>query len=167
MRQGFAKGLICGGMHFGGQLITGGAGFFGRLKAHADSDTTLKVSEYKRKPFKERFKDKLEFDKVLTVDKVTDVYFSGTNHDEQQIPHLRINNPDTFKSINIKEYDAPCQYFCPAEVYELHADKNGEQELRLHSENCLHCKTCDIKEVADGITWVVPNGGNGPEYKSM
>ena len=167
VRQGFAKGLILGGIHFGGQLITGGAGFFGRLKAHADSDTTLKVSEYKRKPFKERFKDKLDFDKVLTVDKVTDVYFSGTNHDEQQVPHLHINNPDTFKSINIKEYDAPCQYFCPAEVYELHADKNGEQELRLHSENCLHCKTCDIKEVADGITWVVPNGGNGPEYKSM
>ena len=167
VRQGFAKGLIPGAFHFGAQLITGGAGFRGKLKAHTDSGTTLKVSEYKCKPFKERFKEKLEFDKVLTFDKVTDVYYSGTNHDEQQVPHLHINNPETFNSVNIKEYDAPCQYFCPAEVYELHTDKNGHRELRLHAENCLHCKTCDIKEVADGITWVVPNGGNGPEYKSM
>ena len=167
VRQGFVKGIIPGGLHFGTQLITGGAGFCGRLKTHTDSDATKKVSEYKGKPFKERFKDKLEFDKVLTFDKVTDVFYSGTNHDEQQIPHLHINNPNTFNSVNIKEYDAPCQYFCPAEVYEIHTDKNGHQELRLHSENCLHCKTCDIKEVADGITWVVPNGGNGPEYKSM
>ena len=68
-RQGFAKGLIIGGLHFGTQLITGGAGFFGRLRSHADYQTTLKLSELKKKPFKERFKGKLEFDKVLTFDK--------------------------------------------------------------------------------------------------
>ena len=166
-RQVFAGNLICGAFHFGTQLISGGAGFCGKMKAHADSETTKKLSEYSRKPFKERFKGKLEFDKVLTFDKVTDVYYSGANHDEQQVPHLKINNPETFKSVNIKEYGAPCQYFCPAEVYELHADKAGNQELRIHAENCLHCKTCDIKAVGDGITWMVPNGGNGPEYKNM
>lgn len=166
-RQGFAKGLICGGIHFGTQLITSGAGFCGRLKVETDSASTKTLAQYKRKPFKERFKGKLEFDKVLTFDKSTDVYYSGVNHDEHQVPHLHINNPDTYGPINIIEYGAPSQYFCSSEVYEIHTDKNGHQELRIHAENCLHCKTCDIKEVGDGITWNVPNGGNGPEFQNM
>jgi electron-transferring-flavoprotein dehydrogenase len=166
-RQGFSKGMILGAIHFGTQLITGGAGFVGKLKTHPDSETTKKINEFKGKPFKERFKGKLEFDKVLTFDKVTDVYYSGVNHDEQQVPHLKINNSTSFETVNIKEYGAPCQFFCSAEVYELHTDKNGHQEIRIHSENCLHCKTCDIKSPGDGITWSVPNGGNGPEYQNM
>jgi electron-transferring-flavoprotein dehydrogenase len=103
----------------------------------------------------------------LTFDKATDVYFSGALHDEKQVPHLQINDPKSYNMYNIKEFDAPCQYYCPAEVYELHTDKTGHQELRIHFENCLHCKTCDIKEPVDGITWNVPNGGNGPDYKNM
>jgi len=166
-RQGFAEGIIAGAFHFATQILTGGAGFFGRLKAHPDNVTTKKLTEYTAKPFCKRFKDKLDFDKTLTFDKVTDVYFSGATHDEQQIPHLHINNPATYESINIKEYGAPCSYFCPAEVYELHTDKSGHRELRIHAENCVHCKTCDIKEPGDGITWTTPNGGNGPEYKNM
>ncbi|MFA5972205.1 MAG: electron-transfer flavoprotein:ubiquinone oxidoreductase [Lentimicrobiaceae bacterium] len=166
-RQGFAKGLILGGMHFGTQLITGGAGFFGKLKSEADSKTTLKLSELKTKPFKERFKGKLEFDKVLTFDKVTDVYYSGVHHDEQQVVHLHINNPEQFNADNIEQYGAPEQFFCSSEVYELHTDKDGKKELRIHAENCMHCRTCDIKSPGDGITWVVPNGGNGPEFQNM
>ena len=167
VRQGFAKGLIPGAFHFATQLITGGAGFFGRLRTHSDSEATLKLSELKSKPFKERFKGKLEFDKVLTLDKVTDVYYSKVNHDEQQVGHLHVNNQASFEEVNIKLYGAPCQFFCSAEVYELHNTKTGHQELRIHAENCLHCKTCDIKSPNDGITWVVPNGGNGPEYENM
>jgi electron-transferring-flavoprotein dehydrogenase len=166
-RQGFAKGLIKGSFHFGTQLITGGAGFFGRLRTHSDSEATLKLSELKSKPFKERFRGKLEFDKVLTLDKVTDVYYSKVNHDEQQVGHLHINDQASFDAINIKLYGAPCQFFCSAEVYEIHTNKSGHQELRIHAENCLHCKTCDIKSPNDAITWVVPNGGNGPEYENM
>jgi electron-transferring-flavoprotein dehydrogenase len=166
-RQGFSKGLIMGGINFGTQLITGGAGFCGKLIAHPDKDATKTLAEFKGKPFKERFKGKLEFDKVLTFDKVTDVYFSGVNHDEQQVAHVKINNPASFEAINIKQYGAPCQYFCSSEVYELHTDKNGHQELRIHAENCMHCKTCDIKTPGDGITWSVPNGGNGPEFQNM
>ncbi|HEY5590980.1 MAG TPA: electron-transfer flavoprotein:ubiquinone oxidoreductase [Paludibacter sp.] len=166
-RQGFSKGLVVGALHFGTQLITGGAGFFGKLKTHPDKDATKTLSEFKGKPFKERFKGKLEFDKVLTFDKVTDVYYSGVNHDEQQVPHVKINNPESFNAINIKQYGAPCQFFCSSEVYELHTDKNGHQELRIHAENCMHCKTCDIKTPGDGITWSVPNGGNGPEFQNM
>ena len=166
-RQGFANGLIAGGFHFATQLITGGAGFFGRLRSHADYTTTLKLSELKKKPFKERFKGKLEFDKVLTFDKSTDVYHSGVYHDEQQVVHLHINNPEQFEKVNIEQYGAPEQFFCSSEVYELHISKTGEKELRIHAENCMHCKTCDIKSPGDGITWVVPNGGNGPDFQNM
>jgi electron-transferring-flavoprotein dehydrogenase len=167
IRQGFAKGLILGGFHFGTQIITGGAGFIGRLKSHADYKTTLKLSEIKKKPFKERFKGKLEFDKVLTFDKATDIYHSGVFHDEQQVVHLVINAPEKFKAINIDEYGAPEQFLCSSEVYELHTNKAGEKELRIHAENCMHCKTCDIKSPCEGITWVVPNGGNGPDFQNM
>jgi len=166
-RQGFTKGLLIGAIHFGTQLITGGAGFFGRLRTHTDSEATLKLNELTYAPFKERFKGKLEFDKILTFDKATDVFYTGVNHDEQQVPHLHINNPATYETVNIKQYGAPSQFFCSAEVYELHTDKQGHQEIRIHAENCLHCKTCDIKSPGDGITWMVPNGGNGPEFQNM
>lgn len=166
-RQGFAKGLIIGGLHFGTQLITGGAGFFGRLRSHADSTTTLKPGELKKKPFKERFKGKLEFDKILTFDKATDIYHSGVYHDEQQVVHLKINDPVDFNAVNIEEYGAPEQFYCSSEVYELHINKEGKKELRIHAENCMHCKTCDIKAPGKGITWVVPNGGNGPDFQNM
>ena len=166
-RQGFAKGLIIGGLHFGTQLITGGAGFFGRLRSQADYKTTLKVSELKKRPFKERFKGKLEFDKVLTFDKSTDVYHSGVYHDEQQVVHLQINDKENFAAVNIEQYGAPEQFCCSSEVYELHVNKAGQKELRIHAENCMHCKTCDIKSPGKGITWVVPNGGNGPDFQYM
>ena len=166
-RQGFAKGLIIGGLHFGTQLLTGGAGFFGRLKSHADYQTTLKLNELKKKHFKERFKGKLEFDKVLTFDKSTDVYHSGVYHDEQQVVHLRINDKESFNAVNIEQFGAPEQFFCSSEVYDLHTGKDGQKELRIHAENCMHCKTCDIKSPGKGITWVVPNGGNGPDFQNM
>jgi electron-transferring-flavoprotein dehydrogenase len=166
-RQGFSKGLIIGALHFGTQLITGGAGFFGRLRSHPDYQTTLKLSELKKKPFKERFKGKLEFDKVLTFDKATDVYYSGVYHDEQQVVHLQINDIEKFNTINIEQYGAPEQFYCSSEVYELHTSKTGQKELRIHSENCMHCKTCDIKSPGEAITWVVPNGGNGPDFQNM
>ncbi len=165
-RQGFLNGMILGACNFGTQLITCGAGFFGKLKSHPDSQTTKTLAAFRKKLFKDKTAS-FEFDKELTFDKPTDVYFSGALHDEKQVPHLQVNNPETYSAINIKEYDAPCQYYCPAEVYELHTDKSGHKELRIHFENCLHCKTCDIKEPVDGITWNVPNGGNGPEYKNM
>jgi electron-transferring-flavoprotein dehydrogenase len=166
-RQGFENGLITGAIHFGTQLISGGAGFFGKLKTRPDSETTRTVAEYKGTPFKKRFKGKLEFDKLLTFDKATDVFYSGVAHDEKQVPHVRINNQDSFYAINIKQYGAMEQFFCSSEVYELHTDKNGHQELRIHFENCMHCKTCDIKSPGDGITWSVPNGGNGPDFQYM
>ena len=166
-RQAFAKGLISGGIQFGMQLITGGAGFFGRLRSHPDNHTTLRLTELKTKPFKERFKGQLEFDKALTFDKATDIYYSGVHHDEQQIVHLQINDQENFDAVNIAQYAAAEQFFCSSEVYEIHTNKAGRKELRIHAENCMHCKTCDIKAQGNGITWKVPNGGNGPEFQNM
>ena len=166
-RQCFAKGMLTGICMFGTQLITGGAGFTGKVDVHSDADATKKLKDFSGKPFKKRFAGKLDFDKILTFDKVTDIFYSGAHHDEEQVVHLHVNNPETFNSVNIEQFDAPCQYFCPAEVYEIHTDRNGRRELRIHAENCVHCKTCDIKEPGDGITWMTPNGGNGPEYQNM
>jgi len=166
-RQGFKKGLIAGGLHFGTQLITGGAGFFGRLRSEPDYMATAKLSELKKKPFGERFKGKLEFDKVLTFDKATDIYHSGVYHDEQQVVHLQINDQENFNNTNIEEFGSPEQFMCSSEVYELHVNKAGHKEIRIHAENCMHCKTCDIKSPGKGITWMVPNGGNGPDFQYM
>jgi len=166
-RESFSKGLILGGIRFGTQLITGGAGFSGRLIPHEDFQRTHKMSDYKNKPFLERFSNKQEYDKTLTFDKETDIFYSGVHHDEQQKCHLLIKDREEFTAINIEQYGAPCQYFCPAEVYELHVDKTGKKEIRIHAENCLHCKTCDIKSPEGRITWTVPNGDNGPEYQNM
>lgn len=165
-RAVMTEGMFIGGFKFGVQLLTGGFCLL-TPTMEADNETTQKTAEFSGVPFKERFKGKLEFDKVLTFDKVTDVYYSKANHDEQQVPHLHINDIDSFNSVNLKLYGAPCQYFCPAEVYEVHTDKSGHQELRIHAENCVHCKTCDIKSPNGAITWVVPNGGNGPDYENM
>ncbi|MDR3266600.1 MAG: electron transfer flavoprotein-ubiquinone oxidoreductase, partial [Tannerella sp.] len=166
-RAGFNKGTFPGMFNFGTQIVTCGAGFFGKLKTHTDSSETKNLADAKKPLFKDKTA-KFELDKPYLFNKVDDVFYSGTQHDEEQVTHLQVNNLNSYAEINIKKFGAPCQYYCPAEVYELHIDKNtGHQELRIHGENCVHCKSCDIKEPADGITWNVPNGGNGPDYKYM
>ncbi|MCH9813825.1 MAG: electron transfer flavoprotein-ubiquinone oxidoreductase [Epsilonproteobacteria bacterium] len=165
-RQSFNNGLISGALRFGVQLITKGACLTGDIKTQLDHKSLRKFDEPSdKKSFYERFSDKLEFDKVLTFDKVTDVFYSKATHDEEQLCHLVVDKAKM--QTNIKTYGAPCQHFCPAEVYELHTNKSGHQELRLHAENCVHCKTCDIKSPNNAILWVPPYGGDGPQYDYM
>jgi len=162
-------GMILGGLKMGIQLLTGGACLF-VPKVENDYETTLTLEEFKKtglEPFNERFKDKLDFDKKLTFDKVTTVFQSKAIHDEIQIPHLRIKDEKQFKDSNIEKYGLACASLCPAEVYELHIDKQGNKDLRLHAENCVHCKTCDIKSPNGAITWTTPYGGDGPDYDAM
>ncbi len=166
MRAVMQEGMIIGGLKMGIQLVTGGACLM-VPKVEADMNTTKKLSEYKGIKFKDRFGDKLDFDKKLTFDKVTDVYYSKAMHDEHQPVHLVVNNPEEFQKVNIEQYGLAEEAFCPAEVYELHIDKEGNKSLRLHAENCVHCKTCDIKSPNGGITWTTPYGGDGPEYNYM
>jgi len=167
MRAVMQEGMVIGGLKMGIQLVTKGTCLF-VPKVHADTDETQKVSEFAGLPFAIRFAGKLEWDKKLTFDKVTGVFHSKAMHDEHQPVHLVINNPEEFQSSNIEEYGLSCAAFCPAEVYELHTDrKSGAKSLRMHAENCVHCKTCDIKSPNGGITWTTPYGGDGPEYTYM
>ncbi|HIP62450.1 MAG TPA: electron transfer flavoprotein, partial [Sulfurovum sp.] len=166
MRAVMQQGMVLGGMKMGIQLLTGGACLM-TPDVEDDFATTKKISDFNKVPFAQRFAGKLEFDKKLTFDKVTSVYQSKAMHDETQPIHLVVNHEAQFQESNIEEYGLSCAAFCPAEVYELHTDKEGKKSLRLHAENCVHCKTCDIKSPNGGITWTTPYGGDGPEYNYM
>ena len=167
MRAVMQEGMLLGGLKMGIQLITGGACLM-VPKVHNDYSETQTVREFSGEPFVQRFAGKLEYDKKLTFDKVTTVYYSKAMHDEVQVPHLHVNNEKQFQSSNIEEYGLAEASMCPAEVYELHTDKkSGAKSLRLHAENCVHCKTCDIKSPNSGITWTTPYGGDGPQYNMM
>ena len=107
-----------------------------------------------------------EADRRLTFDKVTNVHFSGTSHDEDQPPHLLVHT-DVCSSICGPEYGHPCVRFCPANVYEIAHDPDGTPRLQINASNCVHCKTCDIMDPYQVITWVPPEGGGGPQYNGM
>jgi len=167
MRAVMQEGMILGGLKMGIQLVTGGTCLM-VPKVHNDYSETQTIQEFSGEPFAKRFADKLEYDKKITFDKVTTVYHSKAMHDEVQVPHLHINDEEQFQSSNIEEYGLSEASMCPAEVYELHVDKkSGNKSLRLHAENCVHCKTCDIKSPNSGITWTTPYGGDGPDYNMM
>jgi electron-transferring-flavoprotein dehydrogenase len=106
-------------------------------------------------------------DGKITFDKMSSVYLSGTNHEENQPCHLQLADPDLAISLNLKEYGSPEQYYCPAGVYEIVYNKNKEARLQINAQNCVHCKTCDIKDPSQNINWVTPEGGGGPNYSNM
>ena len=103
-------------------------------------------------------------DGEISFDKNSSVFLSGTNHEENQPVHLTLKDAAVPVHINLKEYDGPEQRFCPAGVYEFLDDGEGKQ-LQINAQNCVHCKTCDIKDPYQIITWVPPEGGGGPNYK--
>ncbi len=105
-------------------------------------------------------------DGKLTFDKLSSVFVSNTNHEEDQPVHLVLTDPDIPIERNLPEYAEPAQRYCPAGVYEV-IEENGEPQFRINAQNCVHCKTCDIKDPAQNITWVVPEGGGGPNYPNM
>lgn len=105
-------------------------------------------------------------DRVLTFDKVTSVHYSGVHHEEDQPPHLRVHT-DVCHSVCGPEYGHPCVKFCPANVYEMVDNGQGGRRLQLNASNCVHCKTCDIMDPYGVITWVAPEGGEGPQYDGM
>jgi electron-transferring-flavoprotein dehydrogenase len=114
--------------------------------------------------------DRIDYPKPdgqITFDKLTSVSFSGTNHEENQPVHLTLKDETVPVSVNLKLYDGPEQRFCPAGVYEYVKDDAGEDQLQINAQNCVHCKTCDIKDVTQNINWVTPEGGGGPNYPNM
>jgi electron-transferring-flavoprotein dehydrogenase len=106
-------------------------------------------------------------DGSLTFDKPSSVFLSNTNHEEDQPVHLRLRDPALPVTLNLAVYDGPEQRYCPAGVYEFVAAEGGGQRLQINAQNCVHCKTCDIKDPNQNITWATPQGGEGPVYLNM
>jgi len=107
-------------------------------------------------------------DGKITFDRLSSVFISNTNHEENQPPHLRLRDPDKAIAVNYRLYDSPEQRYCPAGVYEIVDDgPGGGKRLQINAQNCVHCKTCDIKDPEQNIDWVVPEGGGGPNYPNM
>jgi len=168
--QGFEKGFWVGMFHAGLQQFTGGMGWFNKYTNHAGHEkmqslATLPADGNGRV----QLLDSAKGDGKLTFDKLTDLYHSGTRHEEDQPSHLVIHDTNICNEKCIKEYGSPCQHFCPANVYEMvdAADAPNGKQIHLNPSNCVHCKTCDIMDPYQIITWVPPEGGGGPNYDGM
>ena len=166
--QGFEGGLFLGMLNAGLGTLFGGKGFAlrDRLAGEPGYARMQKITEHPR-PVRPR----VAADNVLTFDKVTDVFNSGTMHDEDQPVHLHVADTNICAQKCTHEYGNPCQYFCPAAVYEpqftASSDGNVEGRLQINFSNCVHCKTCDIMDPYQIITWVPPQGGEGPVYTGL
>jgi electron-transferring-flavoprotein dehydrogenase len=106
-------------------------------------------------------------DGVVSFDRLSSVFISNTNHEVNQPPHLKLRDPAKAIDVNYTLYDSPEQRYCPAGVYEIVKDEAGKPRLQINAPNCVHCKTCDIKDPTQNIDWVVPEGGGGPNYPNM
>jgi len=161
IRPAFYKGLLAGVVYAGidQYLFRGKAPW--TFRVHADHDRLGKASEYPRIDYPKP-------DGVVTFDKLSSVYISGTNHEENQPSHLTLRDASVPIAVNLALYDAPEQRYCPAGVYEIVRDSDGSNpRLQINAQNCVHCKTCDIKDPTQNINWVVPQGGEGPNYPNM
>ena len=159
VKPSFQWGLIPA-MIFTGidQKLFGGKLPFTLQHKHADHETLIPAKDAKKISYP-------KYDGVLTFDKPSSVYLSGTNHADDQPCHLLLNDKDLSTTYTIEEYDEPAQRYCPAGVYEVEFDEEIQKKvLKINSQNCIHCKTCDIKEPSQNITWVTPEGGGGPIY---
>jgi electron-transferring-flavoprotein dehydrogenase len=166
----FRHGRWLGMANAGLQYITGGRawGIFDRDHQEAGHEAMQKLSAYgyKGDDAAQRYKD-LRFDGQLTFNKVSDVYHAAVAHDEDQPAHLHVLDTNICATRCAEEYGNPCQRFCPAAVYEMADNGDGQRRLQINFSNCVHCKTCDIMDPYQIINWVTPEGGGGPDYKGM
>lgn len=164
--QAFHQGMWTAMANAGLQFITGGKywGVIERAQSEPGHTQMRKlVDVYGTSHISPK---RINFDGKLTLDKLTDVYYSSTKHDEDQPCHLKVTEPDICVNRCTKEYGNPCQYFCPAKVYEMQ-EEGGKRKLHINFSNCVHCKTCDIMDPYQVIEWVTPEGGGGPGYVIM
>jgi electron-transferring-flavoprotein dehydrogenase len=161
--QAFHGGLYSGLVQAGLQFVTGGRGLGDPMRSDPGYEEYTKLNRPRTLVDQStRFKG----DGKLTFDRLTDVYHSGTRHEEDQPCHLVVLEPTICGDRCVREYGNPCQYFCPAAVYEMVTEK-GEPKLKINASNCVHCKTCDIADPYQIINWVPPEGGGGPNYEGM
>ena len=159
-RPGFKYGLILGTIlgALDQKVFNGKAPWTLKLN-HTDHNATKPASQYEKIIYKKA-------DGVFCFDRLTNLSFSGTNHSENQPCHLEIINKDIPIKHNLAIYSSPEQRYCPAGVYEI-IEENSTKKLQINSQNCLHCKTCDIKDPSQNINWTSPEGGGGPNYPNM
>ena len=161
--QSFQHGMFRGFIQSAFQQVSGGRGLVDPMRSEAGYKHYKKLDGAKRTAGpEERFKG----DGKLTFDRLTDVYHSGTRHNEDQPCHLHVLDANVCVTRCLEEYGNPCQYFCPAAVYEMAREKDA-LKLKINFANCVHCKTCDIADPYQIIDWVVPEGGGGPNYEGM
>ena len=168
--QGFEKGLLSGLFHAGLQQLTGGRGLHEVYPAHAGHTRMKHLDQLPADGGpREQILGKAKGAGKLTFDKLTDLYHSGTKHEEDQPAHLVIHDTNICNTRCVTEFGNPCQNFCPANVYEMEdaTDTPSGKQIHLNPSNCVHCKTCDIMDPYEIITWVPPEGGGGPNYDGM
>ena len=158
-KWGLTASLALGGLDMWTNNLFG-LSFFGTL-GHGKSDAEATEEISKHKPI-----DYPKPDGVLSFDRLTNVSFAATNHEESQPCHLRLTDADTPIKVNLPKFAEPAQRYCPAGVYEVVEDDSGPRFV-VNFQNCVHCKTCDIKDPSQNITWTTPQGGDGPNYPNM
>ncbi|MBT54005.1 MAG: electron transfer flavoprotein-ubiquinone oxidoreductase [Mameliella sp.] len=158
-KYGLTASLALGGMDMWTNSLLG-LSLFGTVK-HGKSDAEATGIAQKFDPI-----DYPKPDGKLSFDRLTNVAFSFTNHEESQPAHLQLKDPHVPTAINLPKYNEPAQRYCPAGVYEVVEDDNGPKFV-INFQNCVHCKTCDIKDPSQNINWTVPQGGDGPNYPNM
>ncbi|GAB1379509.1 electron transfer flavoprotein-ubiquinone oxidoreductase [Pararhodobacter aggregans] len=157
-KWGLAPSLAFGGLDMWTNTL--GFSLFGTLR-HGKSDAKATGEAKDFKPI-----DYPKPDGVLSFDRLTNVSFSFTNHEESQPAHLKLKDPSIPIGVNLPKYAEPAQRYCPAGVYEV-VEKDGKPEFVINFQNCVHCKTCDIKDPSQNINWTTPQGGDGPNYPNM
>jgi electron-transferring-flavoprotein dehydrogenase len=157
-----SKGLALGTLMVGfDQVVLRGHAPWTLRHAHADHETLKTLPEAEPITYPKP-------DGVLTFDRLSSVFISNTNHNEDQPAHLTLKDATVPVKVNLELYDAPEQRYCPAGVYEIVRDADGKNpRLQINAQNCVHCKTCDIKDPTQNIVWVAPEGGGGPNYPNM
>jgi electron-transferring-flavoprotein dehydrogenase len=160
-KQWMAKGLVFGTVMVGiEQKLLGGKFPWTLHHRHADHECLRPASAYQQIVYPKP-------DGKLSFDRLSSVFISNTNHEENQPVHLTLKNASVPVDVNLATYAGPEQRYCPAGVYEYVKNDDGSDRLQINAQNCVHCKTCDIKDPTQNIVWVVPEGGGGPNYPGM
>jgi electron-transferring-flavoprotein dehydrogenase len=167
--QGFKHGLFAGLVHSGLQMFSGGRGLFDPMTPSRGYAETRTLAEYYDGEVRRESFERRKPDGALTFDRLTDVYHSGTRHEEDQPTHLHVADLQLCETRCREEYGNPCEKFCPAAVYEMvpKGDDTKDLRLQINFSNCVHCKTCDVMDPYQVITWVTPEGGGGPRYDDL
>ncbi|WP_423710006.1 electron transfer flavoprotein-ubiquinone oxidoreductase [Undibacterium sp. WLX3042] len=160
-KPSMSKGLVLGTLMVGiDQVVFGGKAPWTLRHTHADHECLRPASEFKPIVYPKP-------DGKLTFDRLSSVFISNTNHAEDQPIHLTLKNSNVPVEVNLAKYAGPEVRYCPAGVYEFTKTDDGKDRLQINSQNCVHCKTCDIKDPTQNIVWVTPEGGGGPNYPNM